>query len=418
MKINRRQFLKIANCISARVACGGSVWSLAFNPSLPSRRDLDLFIASKMATYHIPGLSLAIIENRHIERRASYGWANLGRRVEMRPHTLLNIGSVTKTITATALMQLYEQGHCLLDDEINKYLPFAVKHPLYPAQSITFRQLLTHTSSVQDGPAYGESYSCGDPTIPLGKWLREYLTPAGSLYSGADNFGGWAPGAKWKYSNVGFGLLGHLVEILSAMPFHVYCKRHMFEPLAMTDTAFYLSDVRLDHHAIPYTFVTDGDIAGVRVRDTTWVPPANRSLDVEVPHCLYSFPTISDGLARTSAESLSRFLLAYANQGTLGRHRVLKKTTVAEMFSVQCNANSPNPNEVLYQGLGWRCRTPKEQSGRVTGQTVWYHTGADPGISTLIQLRPADGRGLVVMVNGDGASGSLREIADYVFDMR
>ena len=97
----------------------------------------------------------------------------------MTAFTLMNVASSTKPVTATAVMQLVERGKLLLDADVSRYLPFRLRHPLFPSVRITLRQLLTHTAAIADGPAYEDSYHCGEIDTPLAAWLRAYLLSGG-----------------------------------------------------------------------------------------------------------------------------------------------------------------------------------------------------------------------------------------------
>src|SRR5262249_54334840 len=193
-----------------------------------TRRDflseLDQFIEATMEEAHLPGVAACLVKNGGIAWAKGYGWANIVQQLPMTPETVLNVGSITKTITATAAMQLWEQGKFTLADPINDYLPFVVRNPFHPHTAITIRQLLTHTSSIRDGSAYSTSYACGDPTMPLGSWLEQYLRANGALYQAQESFYDWEPGARFSYSNVGFGVLGYLIETISGTPFTQYCQ--------------------------------------------------------------------------------------------------------------------------------------------------------------------------------------------------
>ena len=156
---------------------------------------------------------------------------------------IMNIGSISKTFTATAAMQLWEKGMLQLDVDINKYLDFKITNPKYPDKPITIFQILTHTSSIQDGKAYHESYSCGDPTQSLHDWIYNNLNPDGTYYYQGSSFGDWSPGTNTKYSNVAFGLLGLIVEKLAKKPFNEYCKENIFKPLGMINTGWFLREV-------------------------------------------------------------------------------------------------------------------------------------------------------------------------------
>ena len=116
----------------------------------------------------IPGLAACIVKSGRVAWSKGYGWANIAKRVPMDPdRTVQNIGSISKTVVATAVMQLWEKGKFQLDDDVNERLPFAVRSPSHPDTPITYRLLLTHRSGIADSLAYRSSYACGDPSLPL-----------------------------------------------------------------------------------------------------------------------------------------------------------------------------------------------------------------------------------------------------------
>ena len=119
--------------------------------------ELDDFIIQEMSVRHLMGLAACIIKGGQVAWAKGYGWANLAKKQPFSPDTLMNIASVSKTVTATAVMQLWEDGRVGLDNDINAYLPFKVRNPRHPDDKITVRQLLTHTSSIGDSPVYGQS---------------------------------------------------------------------------------------------------------------------------------------------------------------------------------------------------------------------------------------------------------------------
>jgi CubicO group peptidase (beta-lactamase class C family) len=367
--------------------------------------DLDAFVRSRMDLSHVPGLSLAIIRDGNLLRATGFGFANLAQQRPMRADTLINVGSVTKTATCIAVMQMWERKKFTLDDDVNAHLPFPVRNFAYPDFPITFRQLLTHTSSIADGPAYEKSYACGDPHVPLGQWLRDYLTAGGAAYDPQHNFHPWKPGMQFEYSNVAYGLLGHLVETLSGMSYSDYMLNRVFAPLGMSHTRILLAGMDPQSHATPYTYANDGDVAAVELRDPAWTPPADRLGGVQVPHCLYSWGTPPDGLARTTAVDLSRLLRAFMNGGKLAGHRALRSSTIAQILSDQHVPFAATQTKTQVQGLTWR------RYGGLGPGIVWGHSGGDPGISTLIVLRPRDRRGAVILMNSDGGVITAAEIA-------
>ena len=343
--------------------------------------DLDAFIRSRMESAHVPGLSLAIIHDGRLLRAVGFGFANLTHQRSMRADALINVGSVTKTMTCTAVMQLWERKKFALDDDVNAYLSFPVRNWAYPKVPVTFRQLLTHTSSIADGPAYTKSYACGDSHVPLGQWLRDYLAAGGALHDPQRNFNPSKPGMQFRYSNVAYGLLGHLTESISGMSYSDYILKNVFAPLGMSRSRVLLRGMDLRSHATPYTYVKDANVASVEVRDPAWKPSADSRGGLQVPHCLYSFATPPDGFARTNATELSRFLRAYMNGGELDGHRVLHPETVAIVLSDQDVHLGARRSETPHgQGLTWRLLD------NLGGGSIWGHSGGDPGISTLIAL--------------------------------
>ncbi len=381
MKISRRRFIK-----SAAITTGSF---FVFQPALPQEENLNNFILSQMENNHIPGLGACIIKDGSIAWSNGYGWADIEKKIPYDlQKTVQNIGSVSKTFTATAVMQLWEQGMFKLDDDINAYLPFKVRNPQYPDAPITFRQLLTHRSSIMDGPAYGQSYACGDPSVSLETWIREYFTPGAKYYAEKGNFHEWKPGQEGElptrpraYTNVGFGLLGYLVERIAKIPFSEYCRANIFAPLDMKHTSWYLKDLDLARHALPYTYLPPGKSRRVLLEGGETLKKMEEG--GFYPNCLYSFFNYPDGLIRTSVFQLARFLSAYINKGIYKGARILKQTTVETMLS----------RDHFERGLCWSERLWSDD------ENMWGHGGGDPGISTTMQFLSQSGIGVIVFAN-------------------
>jgi CubicO group peptidase (beta-lactamase class C family) len=363
--------------------------------------EFSTFIRKQMLAAHIPGLSIAVIDQGDLIHAAGFGLADIAAGRAMTPETLLNIGSVTKTITCTAVMQTYEQGRLKLDEPIDEHLPFKLRNPAFPDRPITPRQLLTHTSSIADGPAYELSYHCGDPSVTLQDWLEQYLTVRGNYFDAKTNFKDWAPGGPYTYTNVGFGVLGLLVERLNGLSYADYCQEHIFAPLGMNNSRFLLAGMPREQHATPYAYIDRKDVATLTMLEPGWYARGGHK-KIHVPHCLYSFPTMPDGLARTSAAELARFLQAWMRGGTREGVRILRADSVETALSDQHVEHTGAFNPV--QGLGWYQQ-----------QDVWQHHGGDPGVAAYAGFRPADGRGLIVLVNRSDAD---TEIAARTFNRR
>ncbi len=362
---------------------------------------VEAFIREKATRDHIPGVAACLVRGSEIVWSHAYGFADLERRIPMTLDSLQNIASISKTVVATALMQVKEAGLIKLDADVNDYLGFPVRNPKAPNAPITCRQLMTHTSSIRDGSTYPQHYACGDPRMSLVKWLREYFTPGVVFYDAAKNFHPWLPGETWSYSNLAYGLLGHLVEAVSGIPFHSFCRLNIFAPLEMNETGWLLADVDRSKHVVPYTWVADGKARG---RDWDDVPMGVVRMDGPTrgapledgyqPNCLYSHPNFPDGFLRTSVSEMSRFLRAYLAGGAFEGRRILRRDTVREMLQVRLvTPRNPVGLPKRKQGLTWNV------GYSIDGEPAWGHGGRDPGVNTDLRLLPSRNLGAIAFTN-------------------
>lgn len=321
----------------------------------------ESYISQQISENKIPGIAACVVKGNQMIWSGAFGHANLENKIPMDIDLVMNIASISKTFTATAVMQLWEQGKIGLDNDINDYLPVSIRNPYHPDKSITLFQLLTHTSSIVDGKFYDASYSDGDPQISLEDWIKGYLLPGGSYYDELENFRVAEPGSKHDYSNVAYGLLGYLVEQISGMPFNLYCQENILAPLDMKQSGWFLHEVDTSRHITPYEFEED----------------QNKALN------LYSFPNYPDGLLRTSVSELSRFLMAIINGGSYEDVTILKKSTLKKMLKLQLNGNPE-------QGLCWHL---------IPFESMWGHSGGDPGVATYMYFSPGTKIGVIVFQN-------------------
>jgi CubicO group peptidase (beta-lactamase class C family) len=179
---------------------------------------LDSFIVHTMDSYHIPGVAACVVKDGQVIWTGTYGWANIEDSIQVADTTVFKLASVSKPFTGSALMQLYQEGFFDLDDDINDYLPFVVVNPNFPDSVITFRMLLTHTSSINDNwdVLFSVETWGGDSPMDLGWFLEQYLAPGGVYYQAYVNYNIFPPGTEWDYSNVAFALAGYLVETITS----------------------------------------------------------------------------------------------------------------------------------------------------------------------------------------------------------
>ena len=314
----------------------------------------DIFFDSLMTLLmkigHVPSVSACIIKENEVVWSKGYGLYDIEQGKSATETTLYNIASISKTITATALMQLYDRGMFQLDDDVNDYLPFSLRNPKYPDEPISFRMLLAHQSSLAEDPSEFYRYFSGEECpIPLYPWIQTYLDPEGNNYT-SDIWSNNHPGEKFHYANVGFALIGYLVEQLSGQPFNQYCKENIFTPLDMPGTSFFLSEIDIERLAVPYRYFL-----------VKYIPYEH--------YCYIGYPC---GSVRTSVIELSHFLIVHMNGGVYNGTQILEEDTVSLMHTAQY----PNGG----YGLGWGVSDMQD------GEKIVWHTGGDLGVATSTEI--------------------------------
>jgi CubicO group peptidase (beta-lactamase class C family) len=344
---------------SARAADGAADGVSAGPPAASGSEALDRFVEQQMDETGIVGLGAAILVDRKVVWTRGYGFADRERGVPFTPQTIMNIGSISKTFTGVALMRAVEEKRVSLDEDINRYLPFKVINPYFPQARITLRHLATHTSGIADRwEVYERTYHYGgDSPEPLGDFLRSYFTAEGRNYS-KENFLDARPGTHREYSNIAAGLAGYIVEIATGERLNVYTRRHLFAPLGMNDTGWFLSEIPAASHSKLY--ISQGGV---------------------VPIQLYGMTTYPDGGVRTSVADLSKLFLTLLNDGEYEGVRVLERDSVEEMLRYQYTEASKPDNvnltgeDSVNSGIFWATKRDGTRIG---------HNGSDPGVRTVM----------------------------------
>ncbi len=217
---------------------------------------LESYIFEKMSASKQPGLSAAIVRESEVIWARGFGFRDLAGGLPATPHTLYGIGSVTKSFTAMAIMQLAEADKLSLDDPVSQHLPRFTVQPF--GETIRLWHLLTHTSGIA---ALASSESLIDGLVGAREhWLP--MADADDVLTFMQEAETWAltrPGERWFYLNEGYLLLGRVVEVVSGEPFETYVHNHILGPLGMRRTFFQRADVEADPDAAtPYLLTPDG----------------------------------------------------------------------------------------------------------------------------------------------------------------
>ena len=311
-----------------------------------------------MARLGIPGLSAAIVTERRLRLSVAFGLADVENEVPARTWTVYRLASLTKPITATAVLQLVEGGKVDLDAPVQRYVPgFPEKQ--WP---ITARQLLAHQSGIRNWTA--EEFH----------GTRRFPTLAESLAAFKDDPLLFQPGTKTLYTSYGYNLLGAVVEGASRQAYDRYLADRIFQPAGMS--AARTEDVLaiVPHRAHGYQRTASGELLNSPLSDVS-----NR---------------LAGGGLVATAEDVAKFTIA------LQRGALLKPSTAQAAWGRQRTSD----RRVTGFGLGWIVAVTE-------GRTEVYHTGGQPRVSAVLYMVPRQGFAVVLLCNLEGVSTPLLELA-------
>lgn len=329
------------------------------------RELIEATVKKFMVTNGLPGISVAIVEDGSYEWSSGFGMADLENLVPATSSTLYRLASISKPITATAAMVLYERGKLDLDAPVQKYCPAFPKKEA----PITTRQLLGHLGGIR----HYRTHSFDDPEVINTKHVDDPIS--GGLDYFKDDPLVAAPGTKFSYSTIGYTVVGCVIEGASGAKYADFVRENLLRPAGMTQT-------RVDDYSaiIPSrTRFYSKDSAGKVIN--------SRFVDI-------AFKTAGDGWL-SSAEDMAKFEIAMLN------NRLVSDATRRLMWTRQKTADG---KETPY-GLGWV--VDDDFSSTVS------HGGGDWGTSTFIMMSPQQRTGIVVMINLNG--GNADELGAQIF---
>jgi CubicO group peptidase (beta-lactamase class C family) len=367
-------------------------------------RPLCEYIDFKLERDHIPGLAACIIKKNAIVWSRGFGFQNVEARIPMTPQSVIGTASITKIVTAIAIMQLHERGKLNLNDPVNKFLPFALRHAKYPEVDMTVSQLLSHTASTSNGPSLWRCYSCDEQPLSQKQWVEAYFLPGGRYYHDQGNFGTGKPGEHFLYSNSGYALLAYLVEVVSGLPFSQYCRENIFIPLKMSNTSLNAADIQQGTISTMYSYGYNMDLERDLMAANTDCARVIAG-DYFFPLCNYTTSTPGAGGMYSSVEQLACLLIALMNNGTYEGNRILSDQSVARILGPYVDSKKL-PGQFASFGLGgYAIRLSN-------GGLVWGHTGADAGQSSIMLFNRETAVGAIVLAS---RFVDIRDLIEWMF---
>jgi CubicO group peptidase (beta-lactamase class C family) len=304
--------------------------------------EIDDYVKTRMGEFHLPGLSLVVLKDGAVVKAAGYGFADVARRTPVTVDTVFKIGSVSKQFIASAIMLLAQDGRLSVEDPVRKYLMEV------PAswQSITLRQLLTHTAGlVRESPGFNPMQAASDLDIVKSTFPVPLL---------------FAPGSKWAYSNAGYYVLAEIISRVSGQSWARFIEERLFKTAGMASTKPTNTTPVPPNRAVGYTGNDNQRPAG------EWVAlrPSGAFLSTVVDLAKWE-AVLRDGQVLNDASRRAMWARVRLADGTIADY-----------------------------GFGWHVETLLRRP------TVW-HGGAFPGFTSNYLRFVDDGITVIVLANGD-----------------
>ena len=354
----------------------------------------DKAINAVLDEFKAVGIAAAVVKDGEIVYNKSFGYKDLENKTPLCNDDVMRIASISKSFTATSLMQLVEKGLISLDDDVSNLIGFKVRNPRFPDTPITLRMILSHTASINDN---GENYLSLDHINP---------NVSGDC---ADAYYTYGPGEEYNYSNLGVNLAGTILEKVSGVRFDDYVRENVIWKLGLYG-GHNIDSLDANKFAWIYS-VEDGEFVKSQ--------GAYRSRSEDMPGYIagYSSTIFSPtGGVKISAHDLAKYMMMHMNYGEVDGVRIISQESSKAMQTPVAITKEGGVNNY---GL---CLTEFPnylEDYNTPGNYPIGHTGGAYGLNSIMIWSPADGWGIVAMTNGyksvEGKS-FLKSITNAIYD--
>ncbi len=338
---------------------------LCFGLRLQAQNQTEQRLAQLMETYPVMGLSVAVVKDGKLAYSEALGW-KVADKEPLETGDIFRIASISKSFSATSIMQLVEKKKVSLDDEVSELIGFEVRNPKFPDTPITLKMLLSHTSSINDSEGYFTLDAINPAKNP--DWEKAYND--------------YEPGKGYQYCNLNFNMTGAVIEEISGERFDLYMRNHILFPLGLYG-GFNVNDLDADRFATIYAY---------EPVSVEFVPSpaayAPRTEEIAKYELGYSAPVFSPtGGMKISAEDLAKYMVMHMNFGKGKKARIVSKKSAKLM-------QTPVSAEENY-GLALL-----KTKALIPGVELTGHTGSAYGLFSAMFFEPKEKFGFVVISNG------------------
>lgn len=314
----------------------------------------------------VVGLSVAVVKDNKIIYTNSFGSSNLETGAPLTNKNIFRIASISKSFSATSIMQLIEAGKLDLDEDVSNLVGFPIRHPKYPETVITLRLLMSHLSSINDSEGY---------------FSLDYINPAKNP-NWQKCYNDYEPGKGYQYCNLNFNMIGTIIERTSGERFDQYVKHHILDPLGLYG-GYCVDSLDKSRFATIYDYNVDS--AKFIMSPNAY---AARSEEIANYTMGYSTPIFSPtGGMKISATDLAKYMTMHMNYGRYKEGRIITKKSSKLM-------QTPLSVEENY---GFALENTTKM---VDGIPLVGHTGSAYGLFSAMFFDPKKKYGIVVISNG------------------
>ena len=336
------------------------------NTSIAQENKAEVAIHQIMKENPVMGLSVAVVKNNKIIYTQSFGLKDAETNTPLNNENIFRIASISKSFSATAIMQLVEAKKLSLDQDVSELVGFKVRNPKFPETVITLRLMLSHLSSINDSQGYFSLDSINPATSA--NWEKCYNN--------------YEPGKGYVYCNLNFNMIGTIIEKVSGERFDAYIQNHILKPLQLYG-GYYVNELDKSKFATIYEY--QPNTAKFVVSPNAYAP---RTTEVAAYQMGYSTPIFSPtGGMKISAQDLATYMMMHANYGKYNGVRIISKKSSKLM---QTAVSDIEP-------YGFALETP---GTIIHGNRMIGHTGSAYGLFSAMFFNPQKKYGIVVISNG------------------
>jgi len=323
-------------------------------------------IQSIMQEIPVMGLSVAVVKDNKIIYAQSFGAKSRENNTPLTNDCIFRIASISKSFSATSIMQLAERKKLSIDQDVSELIGFKVRNPKFPETVITLRLMMSHLSSINDSQGYFSLDAINPEKNP--NWAKSY-----SHYE---------PGKGYAYCNLNFNMIGAIIEKISGERFDQYVIKHVLDPLGLYG-GYDVDGLDKSRFASIYEYRADS--SKFILSESAY---ASRAKDISNYAMGYTTPVFSPtGGMKISATDLAQYMLMHSNYGKYKGKRIISKKSAQQMQTALSEE----------EGYGFAIETTSKM---IPGKTMKGHTGVAYGLFSAMFFHPEEKFGIVVISNG------------------